>query len=48
MDADRVRELLESLQSGTVGIDAAGSGGSVEATHAAILNAQRVVGVAEM
>lgn len=32
----------------TVGIDAGGRGGSVEATHAAILNAQRVVGVAEM
>ena len=32
----------------TVGIDAGGRGGSVEATPAAILNAQRVVGVAEM
>lgn len=32
----------------TIGIDAAGKGGSVEATHAAILNAQSVVGVAEM
>jgi hypothetical protein len=32
----------------TVGIDAEGRGGSVEAATAAILNAQRVVGVAEM
>jgi len=32
----------------TVGIDAEGRGGSVEATSAAILNSQRVVGVAEM
>ncbi len=32
----------------TVGIDAGGRGGSVEAAAATILNAQRVVGVAEM